>query len=237
MIQPLRCYAAAVGLTGKWGMSAIRAARRGVPDEPGGVYDQATWNWSDGLLRACGITVRVEHAERLSPRPCVYIANHLSVIDIWAVVVGLPTVPKFIMKKELMRIPFFGTAAAAAGHIVIDRQRRVAAFESYRRAAAVIRRGASACVFAEGTRSRDGRLMPFKKGPFVLAIAAQVPVVPVLVTGAYELMPRLAPWPRRGEVALHVGTEIPTTGLDYEDRDQLSVQAREAMIAMGARVD
>jgi 1-acyl-sn-glycerol-3-phosphate acyltransferase len=236
MIQPLGFYAAAVRLTGKWGMSAIRAARRGVPDVQGGVYDQATWHWSDGLLRACGITVRVESADRLLPRPCVYVANHLSVIDIWALVVALPVVPKFIMKKELMRIPFFGAAAAAAGHIVIDRQRRVAAFESYRRAAAVIRRGASACVFAEGTRSRDGRLMPFKKGPFVLAIAAEVPVVPILVTGAYELMPRLARWARPGEVTLHVGPEIPTAGLGYEDRDRLGAEARDAMVAMGARV-
>jgi 1-acyl-sn-glycerol-3-phosphate acyltransferase len=155
-------------------------------------------------------------------------------IDIWAIVTHLPRVPKFVMKKELLRIPIFGSAARGAGHIVIDRQNRVSAFESYQRASQVIRDGASACVFAEGTRSRTGRLLPFKKGPFVLAIAAQVPMVPVLVVGAYELMPRLAPYPHPGTVTLRIGEELPTEGLRYEDREALSTRARAAMLAMGA---
>ena len=76
--------------------------------------------------------------------------------------------------------------------------------------------------------------MPFKKGPFVLAIAAQVPVVPVVVLGSYELMPRLSMSPRPGEVVVRIGEDIPTAGLGYEDRDQLSSAARRAILSLGA---
>ena len=235
MNQAIRFWSAALHLTWKWGGGAVRASRQGVPDSIGGIYDQCAFNWSEGLLRTARITVRVEGADRLRARSCVYVANHISAIDIWALITRLPQVPRFIMKKELLKVPLFGRAAAAAGHIVVDRQRRTAAFGSYQRAAEVLRRGASACVFAEGTRSRTGRLLPFKKGPFVLAIAGQVPVVPVYISGAFELMPRLASWPRPGEVTLHIGEEIPTTGMGYDDRDRLSDLARAAMLAMGAR--
>lgn len=237
MIQASRFAWAALAQTWRWGGMAIRAARRGLPDERGGVYDQACFNWSQGLLRAARIAVEVEHSERLVDRPCVYVANHVSMIDIWALITRLPSVPRFLMKKELLKVPLFGRAAEAAGHIVIDRQARAAAFGSYERAAEVIRRGRSACVFVEGTRSRSGKLMPFKKGPFVLAVAARVPVVPIYVAGAFELMPRLAPYPHPGTVTLRVGEAIPTVGLTYADRDQLSHLARQAMVGLGAEAE
>lgn len=234
MSRALRFWFAAVRLTWQWGGLAVRSSRQGVPDTIGGVYDKCAWNWSDGFLKTAGITVRLEGAERLRPRSCVYVANHVSAIDIWALITGLPQVPRFIMKKELLKLPLFGKAATAAGHIVVDRQRRTAALGSYQKAARVLERGASAAIFAEGTRSRTGRLQPFKKGPFVLAIAAQIPVVPVFISGAFELMPKGAAWPRPGEVTLRVGEEIPTVGKVYDDRDPMALQARAAMLAMGA---
>jgi 1-acyl-sn-glycerol-3-phosphate acyltransferase len=234
MIRVLRFWLAALRLTWKWGGGAVRAARKGIPDSIGGIYDRCCWEWSDGFLRVAGITVKVEGAGKLRERPCVYVANHTSTIDIWALITRLPHVPRFIMKKEVLKIPLFGTAAAAAGHILVDRQRRTAAFGSYQKAAEVLKRGASAAIFAEGTRSPSGKLLPFKKGPFVLAIAAQIPVVPVWIEGAFELFPKGAWWARPGEVTLHVGDEIPTTGMVYDDRDRLSELARQAMLAMGA---
>ena len=122
----------------------------------------------------------------------------------------------------------------AAGHICIDRGKRTAAFAVYHDAAETLRQGASAVVFAEGTRSRDGRLLPFKKGPFVLAIAGQVRVVPVFIEGSYQLMPRRALYPRSGTVTLRVGEEIATAGMTYEDRDRLSATTRRVLVSLGA---
>lgn len=236
MIQSVRWLGAAVVATLRHGTRAIVAARRGIPDAPGGPYDSASWEWSAALLRAARITVRVDGPGVLSDRPVVYVANHISLLDIPALVVGLPPVPKFMMKKELLRVPLFGAAARAAGHIAIDRANRGAAFGAYEEAAEVVRRGRSALVFAEGTRSRNGRLLPFKKGPFVLAIAARVPIVPVVITGSYDLMPKLTLVPRPGEIVLRVGEDILTEGASYGDRDQLSDQVRRAMIELGAIV-
>lgn len=236
MIHSVRWLSAAVVATLRQGGRAIVAARQGIPDTPGGPYDGASWDWSAALLRAAGITVRVDGPGVLRDRPVVYVANHISMLDIPALVVGLPPVPRFMMKKELLRVPLFGAAARAAGHIVIDRANRGAAFAAYEKAAEVVRRGRSALVFAEGTRSRNGRLLPFKKGPFVLAIAARVPIVPVVVVGSYDLMPKLTLVPRPGEIILRIGEDIPTDGATYEDRDRLSDEARGAMLALGAIV-
>lgn len=234
-MNAIRFTLAAVWATMIWGSRAIGASRRHLPDTIGGPYDQAAFGWSRMLLDAARITVRVEHPERLTRRNVVYIANHISMIDIPVLVTAVPVVPKFVMKRELLRVPLFGAAAKAAGHIAIDRHNRGAAFAAYDAAAGTIRRGHPALVFAEGTRSRNGRLMPFKKGPFVLAIAAQVPVVPVVVLGSYELMPRLSMSPRPGEVVVQIGEDIPTAGLRYEDRDALSRRTRAALLALGAR--
>jgi 1-acyl-sn-glycerol-3-phosphate acyltransferase len=90
-------------------------------------------------------------------------------------------------------------------------------------------------VFAEGTRSRDGRLKQFKRGPFVLAIAAGVPVVPVLCAGTFELLPRGSFTPRPGTVTLRIGEAIPTTGMTVGDREQLAERTRAALVVMGAK--
>ncbi|HKP30918.1 MAG TPA: lysophospholipid acyltransferase family protein [Gemmatimonadales bacterium] len=234
MIQTARWLGAAVIATLREGSRAIGASWRGVPDAPGGPYDRAAFQWSSALLRAGRITVRVEGPGVLRDRPVVYVANHISLLDIPALVVGLPPVPKFVMKKELLRVPIFGRAAKAAGHIAIDRANRGAAFAAYDEAAEVVRQGRSALVFAEGTRSRHGKLLPFKKGPFVLAIAAHVPIVPVVVVGSYDLMPSLAMVPKPGEIVLRIGEDIPTVGCSYDDRVQLSDRARGAMLGLGA---
>jgi 1-acyl-sn-glycerol-3-phosphate acyltransferase len=117
----------------------------------------------------------------------------------------------------------------SAGHIFINRQNRKEAFEAYDEAAKVIQSGTSAIVFPEGTRSRTGEIQPFKKGPFVLAIAAQVPVVPVYCAGTFTLKAKgrwtITPHP----VAVLFGDPILTTGLKYEDRDALSDRVRAAI--------
>ena len=124
-----------------------------------------------------------------SARGAVFIANHVSWFDIFALAAEVPWC-SFVAKSELRRIPLFGFAAECAGIVFIDRENRKQAFESYSVAAAEVQRGRCVIVCPEGTRGYDYHLRPFKKGPFVLAIAAQAPVMPTLVYGSREVMPK-----------------------------------------------
>jgi len=200
---------------------------------PGGVYDWSGTDLARDILSAAGTPVIAEGLEHI-PRgqPVMYASNHSSMFDIWALFATLPGSVRFVAKQELFRIPLLGGAMRAAGHIPIDRAARKRAFAAYDDAARTIQRGSSAVVFPEGTRSRTGALLPFKNAPFALAIAAQVPVVPVYVHHTFEILPkgawRLKPRPIR----LLVAPPIPTAGLGPDDREQLREQVRAAMVAL-----
>lgn len=211
----------------------VLAALLGTTHRPGGVYDDAPRRWGRQLLDAIGIRPQVVGLERLEPgRSYVYVANHVSFADVWVLLAVLPGSVRFVAKRELLRIPLFGMALRKGGQVVIDRHNLKSAFSAYDEAARAIRGGLSAVVFVEGTRSRDGRLQDFKKGPFVLAITAGVPVVPVYLEGTYQVLPRGRLVARPNPVRVHFGTPIPTEGLAYEDRDRLSARCREAMLAV-----
>ncbi len=237
MIRTLRYVGSFIRYMGWHGSKVLLAAVTGRRQKTGGVYDRAARDWGRGMLRGTHITVEVIGRERLDPAiPKVYIANHASQIDIWAILAEFPGTVRFVYKKGMDWIPLMGLAMRMARHIPIKRQQKSAAFAAYDEAAAYIREeGMSAVVFAEGTRSRDGLLRPFKKGPFVLAIAAKVPVVPVFCENTYALMPRGSWSPRPGTVRLVIGAAIPTVGLTYDDRGRLADETRAAMLTMGAR--
>jgi 1-acyl-sn-glycerol-3-phosphate acyltransferase len=199
------------------------------------IFNDIPRRWGLSMLRRTSIVVDVDGVDRIPEGPVVFVANHASWADIWVVLAGIPRPVRFVFKKELGRIPLLGRALRNAGHFEIDRANRGAAFAVYDRAAEQIRTsGLSAMVFAEGTRSRNGRMMPFKKGPFVLAIRAQVPVVPVAIIGTYDRLPPGSVNPVPGLVRLRFGLPIPTTGLDYDSRDAIAEQARAAMLELGA---
>lgn len=234
MIRALRFIFAVQVLTLWYGGRVFANAWRGVRHQPGGVYDEICRTWGVRMMRWNRLQATVEGLERLVPgQPYVYVANHASFVDIWALLEHLPGSIRFVYKKELDGIPVFGPAIRASGHIAIDRQNRASAFSAYDVAARDVRGGTSAMVFAEGSRSADGRLMTFKKGPFVLAIAAGVPVVPVAVLGAFESLPRGSVAPRQVPITIRIGTPIPTGGLTYEDRDAVSGQCRREIEALG----
>jgi 1-acyl-sn-glycerol-3-phosphate acyltransferase len=130
----------------------------------------------------------------------------------------------FIAKSELRKIPLFGYGAEAAGIVFLDRDNRKAAFESYKVAAKEVKRGRSIVVFPEGTRGRDYHLRPFKKGPFVLAIASQSPIIPTVVHGSREVMAKGSFRVRPGTIDVHFLEPIETKGLDYDDRAELMTQ-------------
>lgn len=238
MIGVLRYVVPLVVCTAIHGTRVILAALLRVRYVPGGVYDRAPRAWGRQLIAATGVPLEVAGLEALEPGVAyVYACNHTSFLDIWALLAVLPGPVRFVAKRELLRVPFFGRALRASGQIPIDRRSRRDAFAAYAEAAAAIDRGMSAIVFVEGTRSRDGSLADFKKGPFVLAIHAQAPVVPVYVADAYRALPPGAWSVRRVPVRLCIGRPQPTQGLGYSDRDAVAARAREAMLALRSGVD
>ncbi len=202
----------------------------------GGVYDWAGTDWARQVLRAAGTPVHAVGLERIPPgEPVIYASNHSSMFDIWALFATLPGSVRFVAKRELFRIPLLGPAMRAAGHIPIDRTVKARAFEAYDDAARIIKRGFSPVVFPEGTRSRTGALLPFKNAPFALAIAAQVPIVPVYVHHTFEILPKGAWRLRPRPIRLLVGAAIPTAGLSADDREALRERVRAAIVALQQR--
>ncbi|MHB0948719.1 MAG: lysophospholipid acyltransferase family protein [Gemmatimonadaceae bacterium] len=196
------------------------ASLLGVPEREGSVYEWAMRHWARALNRAAGVKIVVHDRERiLKGRGAVYVINHVSWFDVFVLASFLPRYT-WIAKAELARLPIFGWGARRAGVIFIERENRKSAFESYRLAAAEVTRGRNVVVAPEGTRGPEYALRPFKKGPFVLAIAAGAPIVPVIVYGAREVMGR--GWRvRSGTVHVHILEPIEPTGYDYEHRHEL----------------
>ncbi len=238
MIRALWYYVVLVVSSVVHATGAIVAALLGVRHRPGGVYDWAGRDWSRQILRAAGTPVLTDGLERI-PRgtPVVYASNHSSMFDIWALFATLPESTRFVGKRELARVPLIGPAMQRAGHILIDREVKRRAFEAYERAAARIRSGFSAVVFPEGTRSRTGDLLPFRNAPFLLAIMAQVPIVPVYVHNTFQILPKGAVRLRPRPIRVVIGDPIPTASLAPDDREALRERVRAAIVALKARVD
>lgn len=171
-------------------------------------------------VRLVGVKVEVRGMENLEAgHNYIFMANHSSNLD---PPVLLPTIPgrcSVLVKKELFRIPILGTGMKMAALVPVDRSDREAAIESVNAAIAVLRQGLHLLIFPEGTRSRDGKLLPFKKGPFHLAIDAGVFIVPVTMLGTYELWPKIRFALRPGTVT--VVFHRPIDPRSYADRDSL----------------
>lgn len=146
--------------------------------------------WSRMNLRAAGARVRWERLETAAERqPCIYVSNHQSNVDIWALITVLPLRTRFVAKQSLFKVPILGWALRVSDFIPIDRGNRARAIRSLKSAAEKIRSGRPVVVFAEGTRSAGDTLAPFKKGPFHLALEAGVPIVPIAISGSGKVMP------------------------------------------------
>jgi 1-acyl-sn-glycerol-3-phosphate acyltransferase len=186
--------------------------------------------WSGWVISFAGVKIVVETRANLVPdQPYVFMANHASSLDIWAVFVAIPRRIRLIAKKQLARIPLFGWVMWAGRFIFIDRQNGVAARRSIDVACRRIHDGDSVLLFPEGTRSRDGTLGPFKKGGFHLAVKAGVPIVPVALRGTHELMPRGSLLLRSGTITAIIGEPIPTQGLSDAERATLSERVRSVV--------
>ncbi len=234
-IWALLCMA---GLTVFHAVRVALAALAGVPDRVGGIYDRAPRAWARQLIRWTRLPVETRGLERLDPaQPYVYAANHASFLDTWLLVAFLPGSVRFIVKRELLRVPFFGPGLRLTGQIALERGDKESAAQAYEAGFRRLAEGRSLIVFVEGTRSRTGRLGEFKKDAFVLAIGAGVPLVPVYLSRTHRALPSGSLWLRRRPVGLIVGEPIPTAGLVPEDRERLQERCRAWMLAQEAAVD
>jgi 1-acyl-sn-glycerol-3-phosphate acyltransferase len=186
--------------------------------------------WAPSCLWLAGAHLEVSRPAPPPPGPLVFASNHESALDIWALVATLPRIVRFVAKRELFRIPIFGWYLALGGHICVDRGNRVQAVASLRRAGAAVRAGTSLIVFPEGTRSTDGRIHPFKKGPFVLAMEAAVPVVPVAISGSGRITPKKAIAVHPGTIRIAIGE--PVDPRHFGDKDGLLREVRRRIIVL-----
>jgi 1-acyl-sn-glycerol-3-phosphate acyltransferase len=188
--------------------------------------------WARWILASCGVEVVAEFEADIDRRSAyVVMSNHQSVFDIVALVASLPLSWRFVAKRELTRIPFFGWGLLAGGHIVIDRGSHERAVASLKRAAERVRDGLSVIVFPEGTRSETEDLRPFKSGGFHLAMQAGVPILPTSISGSRKITPRRSLRVEPGRILVRYGKPIPTAGLPIEQRERLKQHVRDAIVA------
>ena len=225
MIRTLLVALAAAASTLFYGGRAIVASLLGMR---GAFYSELTRGWARLILRASGCPVVVHGIEHVTcDAPRVIASNHVSWFDVFAIASVIPGRYAFVAKKELERIPLFGSAWKAAGHVSIDRSDRSRAIASLRQAGECIRmQRSSVVIFPEGTRSRTGRLQPFKKGAFMLAVEARVPIVPTVVVGSYDIM-RPDDWKvHPSTIHIHFCEPIDTDGITAENAEELMDRVR-----------
>lgn len=171
------------------GLFALSASICTLFDSSGRSYAFHARLWARLALALNRTPVELRGVEHLPDGPFILMSNHQSNFDILALIAAIPRRIYWIAKKELFDIPIFGSSMRRGGYIPLDRSDGRKALKSMENAAAIIRQGSSVVMFPEGTRSRDGRLLPFKRGGFMLAVRAGVPVIPVTINGSGTVNP------------------------------------------------
>lgn len=202
-------------------------------------YDQIPRYWARWILWATGVRVEVQGMENLSPDSAqIIVSNHVSWYDVLALAAWTPKRYRFVAKKELSRVPLWGHAWVAAGHISVDRTDNQSAVASLDQAGrTIIEDNSSVIIFAEGTRSRTGELQPFKKGAFILALQNGIDIVPTAVLGTRHIMSRDSWRIRSGRIIVRYGPPVSPAGYDVRRRDELIARVRsevEQMLSLPA---
>ncbi len=214
--------AAAVGITGT--LSPVVSALSLIDAKH---QDPVLYFWARSLLATAGVRHAAKGLEHLPQGNFVLAANHLSNFDALVMFAHIRRHMRFVAKMQLRKIPVFGYALYRAGNIFIDRSGGSSDREKLREAAEAVRDRVSVVFFAEGTRSEDGVLKPFKKGAAIMALEAQVPLVPCAIAGTHLIL-------QKGSLAIHpkpasivIGKPIETAGLSVDARDALTERAHD----------
>ena len=197
---------------------------------------QTRWfrRWARAMLRICGVRVRIHGGGQLKPRQnYIFVSNHISLLDSPSLVAHLPKPLCFVAKKELFSVPFMGWYLARQGHVPIERGEPKAALRSLNEAAKAIEQGRkSVLMFPEGTRSKDGVMLPFKEGVALLAIRSGTPVVPVAIRGTQAVMPSKALIITPGSVDLYIGAPIDVSAYEPKQRTELTARLEAEVRAL-----
>ena len=202
--------------------------------DPHGVRQHRTARaWARMLLRIARVKVTVEGAGNLPAptQPMVLVCNHLSYMDVPVLFASLPLQFRILAKAGLFRIPFLGGHLTRAQHLPVDQSNVRASMRSLQQAAAAVREGLPLFIFPEAGRSFSGEMQDFVPGAFYIAIQAQVPIVPMVLIGTYEILPPTTAHLRPGHVTLAIAPPIPTTTLTRHDAPALAAQVRDQMLA------
>lgn len=198
-------------------------------DRSGTLYHRHARLWSLLGLRLAGIKLEVTGAEKVPSGPLIFMSNHQGNFDILTLFQAIPQRFSWIAKEELFRIPIFGHSMARAGYIPLDRGDGRRALKSVEAAANLIRGGQSVVIFPEGTRTPDGELLPFKKGGFLLASKAGVPIIPITINGSMRINPKIRLELYPGTIRVRFADPIPTSGPAGKDRGKLMEDVRLAI--------
>lgn len=178
--------------------------------------------------RISGARVKIVGLDKIDQsRTYIFMSNHVSNIDPPILCPLIPRRTSILAKREIWAIPILGKALDLAEIVPVEREKRDAAIQSIRRAGEVMQHGINVTLFPEGTRSRDGRLLPFKKGPFHLAASTGFPIVPITILGTYEMMPK-------GSMIVRPGTATlvfhpPMDPKQYASREELTQAVRDVI--------
>ena len=192
-------------------------------------------DWCAGMMRTARVNLEAFGLEHLRPdTPYVYMSNHMSLLDVPAVFATAPGIIRAISKQELRKVPVFGKAMEDLGVVFVDRKNTQKAIQQLESAKTLLQeRGASLWVAAEGRRSRDGRLYPFKKGGFHVAQQLGIPIVPTWISGTIHVIPPDS-WHSRSDqrVSVHYGAPIETVNIGKENIDALMSETRGMILQL-----
>ncbi|HMK37004.1 MAG TPA: lysophospholipid acyltransferase family protein [Desulfomonilaceae bacterium] len=188
--------------------------------------------WGRAVAKFMGLTFSIHGTEKVIPGTSYIITpNHQSNADILALVSTLPMRFRWVVKKELLKIPLFGWAVGSTGAISLDRSNREESVKTLQEGTSKLHGGWSVLIYPEGTRTSDGMIQNFKKGPFMMAVQTGIPILPVTCNGAFKVLPKKTLALRAGHISITIGNPIPTEGLTEKNVPELMEESRQAMLS------
>jgi 1-acyl-sn-glycerol-3-phosphate acyltransferase len=226
----LRIALTAIGLVVVTGILAPALILISLITSSGAPTFQITRWWGWAICKCMGISASVIGSEKVVPGQSYIITpNHQSYADVLALITVLPVRYRWVIKRELLRVPLFGWALGRTGAISLDRSNRAQSVQKLRTGADKLTGGWSVLIYPEGTRTRDGQLQQFKKGAFMLAVQTGMPILPVTSNGAHKVLPRKTIVFRSGHITVTIGDPINTEGMTESDVPKLMEMTRQAV--------